>query len=198
MQKVNHTIRRTITLDNFSTHSSVRDPLREELANNTHIIQLEVCGLGKSTKIKNLIKKSLKYIYFPLGGNITKDKIYLKLEKMMKSISDENNYEDIAIHLDLFESKEYSVLNEFLFSFLITKFYSNNENIIYIPINIEIYIEIPNCFKDFINNYKILKFFKGNNDNISLNHMPELNLPEDKIKLFNNKLSLRNNEEIFN
>ena len=34
-------------------------------------------------------------------------------------------YKDIAIHLDLFESKEHSVLNEFLFSFLITKCFSS-------------------------------------------------------------------------
>ena len=162
MQKVNHSLRKTIILDSLSSHSSINDPLREELPENTHIIQSDICGLGKSTKIKNLIKKSRKkYIYFPLGGNITKNKIYIKLEKIMKSIPDDNNYEDRAIHLDLFESKEHSVLNEFLFSFLITKFYSNNENIIYIPINIEIYIEIPNCFNDFISNYKILQFFKG-------------------------------------
>ena len=52
----------------------------------------------------------------------------------------------------VFDSKDNIVsgLNEFLFSFLITKFYSNNENVIYIPINIDIYIEMPNSFKDFI------------------------------------------------
>ena len=198
MQNINHAIRRTLTLENLSISSSAKDPLREELHNNTHIIQSEVCGLGKTIKIKNLIEKSnKKYIYFPLGGNLTKDKIYHKLEKIMKNIPSENNYTDIAIHLDLFESKEHSVLNEFLFSFLITKFYSNNENIIYIPINIEIYIEIPNCFNDFIGNYNILKFFKKDYDNITLNNIPELNLPKEKIELFNKMLGLGTNEQIY-
>ena len=63
------------------------------------------------------------------------------------------------IHLDLFETKEESILSEFLFSFLVTKFYSNNENKIFIPKNIEIYIEVPNCFEDFISKFEILKLF---------------------------------------
>ena len=67
-----------------------------------------------------------------------------------------NNRKKKAIYLDLLESNNHSVLNEFLFSFLITKFYSNNEDFIYIPSNLEIYVEIPNCFNDFIQNHKIL------------------------------------------
>ena len=90
--------------------------------------------------------------------------------------------------MDLFDSKEniVSILNEFLFSFLITKFYSSNENVIFIPTNIEIYIEIPNSFKDFISHYGILKFFKRDDDMITIDNLPELDLPEDRIKLFKN------------
>ena len=199
LHKENHVLRRTITVDKISSISSVKDTLRDELFNNTHIIQSDICGLGKSTKIKNEIDKlGKKYVYFPLGGNITKNKIYKELEKIMKSINNKNKYKDIAIHLDLFESKEHSVLNEFLFSFLITKFYSSNENVIYIPINIEIFVEIPNCFKDFISNYKILKYFKGfdENESITIEKMPMLNLTDDKIKIFNNMLGLNTNEKI--
>ena len=199
MENTNHSLKRAVTLDTLSTHSSMTDPLREELFMNTHIIRSDICGLGKSTKIKNEIKKSGKnYIYFPLGGNISKDSIYSKLEKIMKNIKTENYFKDIAIHLDLFESREQSILNEFLFSFLITKFYSNNENIIYIPKNIEIYIEIPNCFNDFISNYEILKLFEREDDNISIEDIPELNLSEDKIHLFKNMLDIDNNKDIYN
>ena len=145
------------------------------LYRNTHIIKSDICGLGKSTKIKNEIKnKSKNYIYFPLGGNIKKDYIYQKLKDLLKNIETKNDYDDIAIHLDLFENKEHSVLNEFLFSFLITKFYSNNENIIYIPQNIEIYIEIPNCYKDFMENYAILKSFDL--EIIGLPNLPKFHL----------------------
>jgi hypothetical protein len=58
--------------------------------------------------------------------------------KLKKKIS--NN--KVAVHLDLYHNNEAS--NEFLFSFLITKNYSNSENILYIPI--EIFVKIPNCF----------------------------------------------------
>ena len=76
--------------------------------------------MGKTTQIKIKIKESgKKYKYFPLGGNITKKIIYEKLDGIMKEINSEtkNNYEDIAIHLDLLDSKEnvVSILNEFLF-----------------------------------------------------------------------------------
>jgi hypothetical protein len=180
--KREHELKRTTTFENISKCSSFeKDIFREEICKKTHIIQSKICGLGKSTIIKKQILDSRKqYKYFPLGGNITKEKIYLKLKKLMKDIPKENKYNDIAIHLDLFESNEYSVINEFLFSFLITKFYSSNENIIYIPLNIEIYVEIPNCFKDFISNYKILTLFKPKT---YITNIPQLNLSEDKIKL---------------
>jgi len=185
-----------------SITSSIFTPKRQDLYNNTHIVQSEICGLGKSTQIRNKIKESKKeYIYFPLGGNITKDIIYNKLYSIMNDINNKtlNNYNDIAIHLDLFDSKEniVSILNEFLFSFLITKFYSNNENVIFIPTNIEIYIEIPNTFKDFISNYGILKFFQRDDDMIIADDLPQLKLPKDKINLFKKMLGKDENEEIY-
>ena len=195
----NHSgIRRTVTLDNLSNYSPAKDSFREHLSQNTYIVRSEICGLGKSAKIKNQIKeKGLQYFYLPLGGNITKNKVYDKLKNLMKKIPKDNNYKNIAIHLDLYETKDFSVLNEFLFSFLITKFYSNNENIIYIPTNIVIYVEIPNCFSDFMSNNKILKFFKRVDDMIKIDEIPDLNLPKNKIKLFKNMLGLSTNEEIF-
>ena len=203
MDKTNHSLNR-MTTSSQSSFSSSFDPLRQELYNKTHIIQSEICGLGKSTQIKNRIKQSgKKYIYFPLGGNITKDQIYVKLKEIMKDINNKttNNYEYIAIHLDLFDSKEniVSILNEFLFSFLITKFYSNNENVIHIPTDIEIYIEIPNTFKDFISNYSILKSFKieEEDDIITIEHLPEFNLPLDKINIFKNMLGMTDNNKIY-
>ena len=101
--------------------------------------------------------------------------------------------------MDIFDSKENiaSILNEFLFSFLITKFYSSNENVIFIPTNIEIYIEIPNSFKDFINHYGILKFFKRDDDMITIDNLPELDLPKDKLNLFKNMLGISDNKKIY-
>ena len=66
-----------------------------------------------------------KYFHFPLGGISSKDIIFNKLENLLNRIKNqikEDNYKDIAIHLDLIESEEISIINEFFISFLITKF----------------------------------------------------------------------------
>ena len=175
--------------------------LRKDLLSKTHIIQSDKCGLGKSTKIKKEIKKSgKKYIYFPFGGIISKYIIYNKLNNIMIDIdaNSKKNYDDIAIHLDLFECNEnISIFNEFLLSFLITKFYCYNEKVIYIPSNIEIYIQIPNCYNDFMNGHKILKFFLRDQDMIIKDNIPYLNLSKDQMKFFDIQLKLKNNEEIY-
>ena len=180
----------------YSYHNQLKVNLNFELLfKNTHIIKSDICGLGKSTLIKNKINnKNKKYIYFPLGGNIKKDYIYKKLLNILQNIETKNDYNDVAIHLDLFENKEHFVLNEFLFSFLIKKKYSNDENIIFIPKNIEIYIEIPNCFNDFMNNYGVLKFFVL--EVIKLDEIPKLNLSNEKIIPFK-KIDCNSNEEIY-
>lgn len=97
---------------------------------------------------------------------------------MKKNENLSNN--NISIHLDLHEHNEdsISILNEFLFSFLITQFYSNNDNIIYKPKNIEIYIEIPNCLNDFKSNFDILKTFED--ENIKIDEKPKLELSKKK------------------
>jgi len=94
------------------------------------IITSDICGLGKSHKIKKMIEEDSKklYYHFPLGGILTKEIIYKKLSDLLKKLkNDKDDYNNIAIHLDLTESEETSIISEFLFSFLITKFYVNNE-----------------------------------------------------------------------
>ena len=44
----------------------------------------------------------------------------------------------------------------FLFAMLITKLYQTNDNILYIPKNISIYVEIPNGPQQFLDDYPIL------------------------------------------
>ena len=177
-------------------------------SDNIKIFSSEVCGLGKSFQIKKAIKENGEtYYHFPLGGKLTKKVIYEKLLKLLKKIEKDakkkkdenknkknhNDYEDkknldyleynnIAIHLDLIESDETSLINEFLFSFLITKFYNNNENIKYIPNNIKIYVEVPNSFENYFSKYGILNEFKK--VYIELGNLPELELENDIKKKF--------------
>ena len=67
-----------------------------------------------------IAKKKCKYFHFPLGGILTKAFIFEKLSQLLKNIKKEQskNYSNISIHLDLTESKETTILNEFYFLFL--------------------------------------------------------------------------------
>ena len=87
---------------------------------NIRVITSEICGLGKSEKIKEMINEK-QYYYFPLGGILTKSIIFDKLSNLLNKMKNEN-YKDIAIHLDLTESEETSLLNEFFFLFLLLNF----------------------------------------------------------------------------
>ena len=164
---------------------------------NIKIITSDICGLGKSYKIKKIIKsKNKKYYYFPLGGILSKKIIYEKLLSLLKKIKEEERekIEEVAIHLDLKETNEISIINEFLFSFLITKFYINSENIIYIPKDFEIYIEISNSFENYFSKLNILKKFELNN--ITIENIPKLDLPEDTIKFFDENFKINSNQQI--
>ena len=160
------------------------------------IFSSEMCGLGKSFKIRKIIKENKeKYYYFPLGGKISKDIIAEKLKQILKQIKRDENilkdekkeenfyeYNIPSIHLDLKELEDIPVLNEFLFSFFITKFYINNDDIIYIPNNIKIYVEIPNENENYLSKIKLLKLFEI--DNITMNNLPKLELDEETRKIF--------------
>ena len=175
---------------------------------NIIIITSDKCGLGKSFKIKKMVEnKNQKYFHFPLGGILTKKIISRKILNLLEKIKNENEKDkkDIkdtiekkenknAIHLDLTESEETNLINEFLFSFLITRFYNNNETIIYIPKDIDIYIEIPNCFNNYLSKFGILRIF--NKENITIENKPKLDLQNDMIYIFNKLLGLNSNEAI--
>ena len=174
---------------------------------NIKVFSSEVCGLGKSFKIKKTIKEKQEiYYHFPLGGRLSKKIIYEKLLQLLNRIKkdpriknedgeiknkkDEDeekeevnlNYDKVAVHLDLIETQDAFLINEFLLSFLITKFYTNNEDIIYIPNNIKIYVEIPNSFENYLSKVGILNLFKI--DNIKLGNLPKLELDENVKKTF--------------
>ena len=93
-------------------------------------------SLGEEIKrIPEKNNKDWKQYILKINITILKKTIYLLL-KLLKDLEIEieikktnKKYEDIAIRLDLTESEEISIFNEFFFSFLITRFYKNDENI---------------------------------------------------------------------
>jgi len=200
-----------LNISNISnaSNNSWNSKIIQDISNleNIKVFSSEVCGLGKSFQIKKIIKEKKEiYYHFPLGGKLSKKIIYSKLLQLLNRIkkdpnikngdgqtknkNDEDedkedvslNYDKVAIHLDLIETEDVSSINEFLLSFLITKFYANNEDIIYIPNNIKIYVEIPNSFENYLSKVGILNLFKI--DNITLGNLPKLELDEGVKKTF--------------
>ena len=219
-----------LNISNISIQS-IRSIQENDMINNIKVISSDICGLGKSFKIKKMIKEEKKIYYpFPLGGKLTKNVIYQKISNLFKKIKkdaknmkkevtqkDKNDkdkkdeeyseFNNVAIHLDLIETKETSLINEFLFLFLITKFYTNNEDIIYIPNNIKIYIEVPNSFEDYLTKFGILNAFNRlnitlreskKNETNNITNIPMLPLELDpKIRnKFKNLNGFKNDEEI--
>ena len=98
---------------------------------NVEIISSDKTGVGKSTQIKLKAKAKIKsYIYFPLGGEFSRIDAIARLKKLEDKIKDG---EKTILHLDLYDSKQTGLMKELLFSFLITKYFGQNEAIFYLP-----------------------------------------------------------------
>jgi hypothetical protein len=117
------------------------------------LIKSSCCGLGKSELIKKN-NETKNYIYFPIGGEFKKEDLINRLEKEIPDISDiKKKY---LLHLDLSQSKEIELLNEFFFKLLILRKCELNEDAKYFGENVEIIIEIPNDFSDYLKDISIL------------------------------------------
>mgnify|MGYP002623021467 CR=1 FL=1 len=118
------------------------------------LIKSSYCGLGKTEFIKKN-KENQNYIYFPIGGEFKKEELINRLEEEIPdNISDINK--KYLIHLDLSQSKEIELLNEFFFKLLILRKCELNEDAKYFGENVEIVIEIPNDFSNYLKDIKIL------------------------------------------
>ena len=137
---------------------------------NVEIIYSDKTGVGKSRNIKLRIEeeKKKKYIYFPFGGEFTRKEIIKRLNEII--ITDE---EKTVIHLDLYDSKQIDLMKDFLYCFLVTKLYGQNENLFYLSKKVEIMVEIPCGFVDFFKKFPILSMFKKRKL-MSVEHLPKL------------------------
>ena len=64
------------------------------------------------------------------------------------------------------------------------------------PKEMKIYIEIPNCFNDYLSKFGILKVFSF--DNIPLSKIPDLDLPKETINIFSRMLEFDTKKKIEN
>ena len=135
------------------------------------IIYSDACGVGKSTYIKEFIKLLQKnYIYFPVGGEFTRDEVIERLKEFKYNSNS-------VIHLDLYDTNKVNLMKEFLFSLLITKWYSRNENIFYLGNKVNIMIEIPYGFVNYMMKFPILNLFKKKI--ISIKELPNLKISDN-------------------
>ena len=138
--------------------------------NDIEIVKSDKSGVGKSTQIKEEIKKmGKKWVYFPFGGVLKREEI---LERL-KGLEIDNN---CVLHLDLYNTDQITLMMEFLFSILITRFFGQNEDIFFLTKNIQIKVEIPNDFIDFFEKFPILGLFKIKEMKIS--HLAPLIVPK--------------------
>ena len=158
------------------------------------IVNSDKAGIGKSTKIKNIIEEKRKhYIYFPLGGVFTRKDILQRLKQL-------NIGKNTAIHLDLYDTDCIDLMMEFLFWIIIGNLYKKKEDIFYLFEDTEIYIEIPNGFINFFRKFPILDLIPQKPGNkLLINQLEPLIVPKEldsKVQIVSNYLKLFNQEKI--
>ena len=81
---------------------------------NVEIISSDKSGVGKSTHIKEQVKKEgKKYIHFPFGGEFSRKDVIKRLKDIDIEISLIKNVKPV-IHLDLYDSKQIDLMKDFL------------------------------------------------------------------------------------
>lgn len=138
---------------------------------NVEIIYSDYAGVGKSTLIfSRAISQKKRIIHFPLGNTFNRKKIFESLKAIQNEIMDEEN---IAIHLDLYDTKNIELMKELLFCFLITKVFYLNNDLFYLTNKVKIFVEIPSGFKNYFQKFPLLNMFK-NKTKINLENLPPL------------------------
>ena len=173
------------------------------IINDIEIISSSLAGYGKSTYIKtelenefksefceNDVKKNFKYICFPLGGEVKRTIIMKRLLKDLK-INNENYY--FGVHLDLSETDQIELFQDFLFSFLIQKQYTQNEDIFCYEGKVRIKIEIPKGFYDFSEKLNILKLFKQKD----ISDLPNFKFLNELDKHFDDSEDIKKDKELY-
>ena len=140
------------------------------------VVSSDYSGIGKSTYIKNKVKED-NYIYFPIGGIFSKENTLRRLQNLNreKKINTENK--KLLMHVDLYDTEQKSLMNDFLYFVLFTKLYGQDNNIFYLSKKIEIYLEIPNSFINFFDKFPILLIFP--NKKLSRENLENLLVPKD-------------------
>ena len=152
--KLNKRIQVGVYEQNTLLKSNLTEKYKE---NKVTIVKSELAGFGKSFWIKKKSEKeNKKYCYFPIGGVFSKEILMSRLH----SIEQDNT----LIHIDLIdynetEETQMEILKDFIFYIFFLKYYHYKEDYFWLNKDTEIYIEIPNGYYDFYNNFEFLQTF---------------------------------------
>ena len=169
----------SFNLNNFNAKPKIKDFFK-----NIEIVNSVGCGYGKTTYI---LENKANIIHFPIGGDLNRK--YLE-ERIDKEISDTSKFEKCILYINISQTKDIEILKEFLFKLLIFKKCDFNHNVKYFGSNVEIKIEIPNDFFDYMHHLKFFELFKEKKIN-----MKKLNLSQN-IKIVSTFLSKHENNEL--
>jgi hypothetical protein len=125
---------------------------------NIEVFISERAGYGKSKEIKEKISSEFKnYIYFPIGGDFTRKEIIHRLIEFNIPQKEIANY---VIHFDLSETNLIELVKEILLKILILKKLDINEQIFYFGDELNLKIELPNGFYNYMDKFPILSLFQ--------------------------------------
>ena len=97
-----------------------------------------------------------KYHYLPIGGSLSRSYVLNNIKNLNLDLK---KGDTTYLHLDLSETDNDDLMNEILFKLIILRYIDSKGQIFYLGFDIHLIIEIPNCFFEFKEKYKLLKLF---------------------------------------
>jgi len=151
-------LERFIPERNILNNNFIKKPSKPcEIFEKIELYSSKYSGYGKTFEIKYKVK-NLKgeYKYLPIGGCFTRNYVLNNLINLNLDFQKNNIY----LHLDLSETDNDDLMNEILFKLVILRYMDSSEKIFYLGYDINLILEIPNCFIEFDKKYKLLNLFK--------------------------------------
>ena len=157
---------------------------KDACLNNITLYHAKYSGYGKTTEIINSVKeKKGEYHYLPIGGSFNRDFVINNLENLHINF---NNIKNVYLHLDLSDTDNDDLMNEVLFELVILRYIISNNKIFYLGYDMNIIIEIPQGFVDYLEKYRILKLFKK----VYIDKLNPLRLEDNAIYIKDSPISI--------
>ena len=145
---------KSIINDKYLAQSENKDACLD----NIELYHAKYSGYGKTTEIINKVKDlGGEYHYLPIGGSFTREFVINNLENLHINF---NNIKKVYLHLDLSDTDNSDLMSEVLFELIILRYIISNNKIFYLGYDMNIIIEIPQGFVDYLEKYRILTLFK--------------------------------------